>query len=102
MKKKRSVKRPTRKTVKRPVRKTVKRTVRKTIARKPRPSVKQKFKLGDFVYSSLNPTEKRQISEVKELKTGVKGFVYKLILSDSKGRPKKSKWISERSLSRRK
>lgn len=94
MKKKISVKRPTRKTGKRPV--------RKTVTRKTRPSAKQKFKLGDFVYSSLNPTEKRQISEVKELKTGTKGFVYKLILSDSKGRPKKSKWISERSLSRRK
>lgn len=97
MKKKTSVRRTTRKTT----RKTA-RPVRKTKVRKLKPSVKQKFKVGDFVYSPQNPTEKRQISESKEIKTGARGFVYKLILSDAKGRPKKSKWISEKSLSRRK
>jgi len=93
------------KSAKLPVRKTVKRSLRKTAKRVLKPSVrvaKQKFKSGDFVYSPLNPTEKRQICDVKQLRTGTKGFQYKLTLSDSKGRPKKSGWVNERSLSRRK
>lgn len=63
---------------------------------------KPRYKVGEFVYSKLNPTEKRQINEVKQFKTpGVKPK-YRLILCDPKGHPKRSGWIEESTLSRRK
>lgn len=63
---------------------------------------KPRYKEGEFVYSKLNPTEKRQILEIKQFKSpGVKPK-YRLILSDAKGHPKKSAWIEESTLSRRK
>lgn len=63
---------------------------------------KPRYKVGEFVYSRLNPTEKRQINEIKQFKTlGVKPK-YRLILCDAKGHPKRSGWIEESTLSRRK
>lgn len=63
---------------------------------------KPRYKVGEFVYSKLNPTEKRQINEVKQFKApGVKPK-YRLILCDAKGHPKRSSLIEESSLSRRK
>ena len=56
---------------------------------------KAKYKVGDFVYSSFNPTEKRQISAVRIPKTKAALISYQLTLSDPCGKPKKSKWIAE-------
>ena len=57
-----------------------------------------KYKVGDFVYSSQNPTEKRQINEVKAPKTARTVVKYRLTLADAMGRPKNSKWLAEASI----
>lgn len=74
-------------------------TAKRVVAKK---LLKPRYKVGEFVYSKLNPTEKRQINEIKQFKTlGVKPK-YRLILCDAKGHPKRSGWIEESTLSRRK
>lgn len=78
-------------------RKTVK---RKALRPKRKTLGKPKFKIGDFVYSSSNPTEKRQVIEAKPSTT--KKALYRLLLSDAKGRPKKSTWIAEKSITKTK
>lgn len=80
-------------------RKTTRKTTRrKTTAAKTTGSRKAKYKVGDFVYSPLNPTEKRQVCGVRVPKTKTAFVKYQLTLSDPKGRPKKSKWVNEGSI----
>jgi len=74
-------------------------TVKRVVAKK---THKPRYKVAEFVYSKLNPTEKRQIHEIKQFKAAGVKPKYRLILSDAKGHPKKSAWIEESSLSRRK
>jgi hypothetical protein len=79
-------------------------TKRKTTAKRgvTKKLQKPRYKVGEFVYSKLNPTEKRQIEDIKQFKTpGVKSK-YRLLLCDAKGKPKRSVWIEESTLSRRK
>jgi len=85
---------------------TVKRRKTKTVAKKkttlsgviPKP----KFKKGQFVYSYLNPTERRQINLVYVSKHRNREHKYRLTLSDAAGMPKMSRWITESGLSKRK
>lgn len=86
-------------------RKTARKTVKRktTVSRGSAKKVhKPRYKVGEFVYSKHNPTEKRQINEVKQFKTSGLKPKYRLILCDAKGHPKRSGWIEESSLSRRK
>lgn len=83
----------------------VKRTTRKAVVRTrgtTKRILKPRFKVAEFVYSGLNPTEKRQIKEVKSFKTPGLKPKYRLVLSTPAGKPKLSRWIEESSLSRRK
>lgn len=63
---------------------------------------KPKYRKGEFVYSHLNPGEKRQICEVKPSKQRSSQHKYRLTLSNAQGMPKKSSWITEAGLSKRK
>lgn len=63
---------------------------------------KPKFKKGEFVYSHFNQTEKRQINLVFVSKHANREHKYRLTLSDTKGMPKNSPWITESGLSKKK
>ena len=63
---------------------------------------KVKYKLGQFVYSYMNPKEKRPINRIRISKNGYYEHSYRLTLSGNDGYPRNSKWIDEKSLSLRK
>lgn len=62
---------------------------------------KPKYKVGDMVYTYLNPTVKRRISHVRENDPGYP-HNYKLALRDKDGYSYSSHWVGEGSISRRK
>ncbi len=62
---------------------------------------KPKYKVGDMVYSYLNPTVKRRVSHIHENEAGYPNK-YKLSLRDKDGYSYSSHWIDEQSLSKRK
>lgn len=64
--------------------------------------IKPKYKVGDMVYSYLNPTVKRRISHVFPAQE--KGFKanYKIALIDKDGYSYSSKYIGEGSISKKK
>ena len=63
---------------------------------------KVKYKIGQFVYSYQNPTEKRPINRIRESQDGDYDHMYRLTLPDRQGYPVNSNWINEKSLSLRK
>ena len=77
-------------------RKIARKSVLNGVIRKP------KFQKGQFVYSHFNQTEKRQINLVFISKQSNREHKYRLTLSDTKGMPKNSPWITESGLSKRK
>jgi hypothetical protein len=85
-------------------RKGVKKTLAKAVTRKKNVQKKlpPKYKIGEFVYSYHNPTEKRQINAIDQSKKFGVSHKYRLTLSDAQGKPKNSQWIDEKSLSKRK
>lgn len=101
------------KPVKKSTRKSTKKVVKKRTAKKPtarkattkarvQKKLKPKFRIGEFVYSYHNPTEKRQINAIRVSKKFGVAHKYRLTLSDQQSKPKKSVWIDEKSLSKRK
>lgn len=67
-----------------------------------RKPAKPKFKVGDLVYSYQNPTKKARVSHV--FPSTEVGFEpnYKLALHDTDGYSYSSKYIGQKSLSKRK
>ena len=63
---------------------------------------KVKYKVGQFVYSHQNPTEKRPINRIRISDDGDYDHAYRLTLSGNDGFPKNSKWIDEKGLSLKK
>lgn len=63
---------------------------------------KMKYKVGDMVYSYVNPTVKRRVSHARADPDPGYPNRYKLALVDRDGYGYSSKWINEGSLSRRK
>lgn len=63
---------------------------------------KAKFKLGQFVYSYQNKTEKRPINRIHLSDDPEYPHRYRLTLTDNEGYPKNSNWINEGSLKLRK
>jgi len=59
-----------------------------------------KFAIGDFVYSYLNPSERRQIAVIRFSKNPADPPKYQLTLCNDTGKPKRSGWLNERSLSK--
>jgi hypothetical protein len=62
---------------------------------------KLKYKVGDMVYTYLNPTVKRRISHTRQNDPGYPN-VYKLALFDREGFSYSSHWVNEESISKRK
>ena len=62
---------------------------------------KLKYKVGDMVYTYLNPTVKRRISHVHQNEPGYPNS-YKLALVDREGYSYSSHWVNESSISKRK
>lgn len=61
-----------------------------------------KYKVGQFVYSYQNPTEKRPINMIRKAKEPGYNHAYRLTLAGADGYGKNSNWIDEPSLSLRK
>ena len=62
-------------------------------------SKKVKYREGQFVYSYLNPKEKRPINRIRKSNNSYYDHAYRLTLSGNDGFPRNSKWVDEKSLS---
>lgn len=69
--------------------------------KKKKKAKKQKYQVGDMVYSWQNPTVKRRVSHIHLSDDPDYDHTYKLSLVDKEGYSYSSKWMNEPSLSKR-